>query len=99
MLISDINTAGASGDTIVSTGGLVQILLNGTWNGATVNIEKQIADDSWRTIASFTDNDFYIVESVGSAKYRTNTTHDVSAPDLVCDVTFASSQAGRVEAA
>ncbi len=99
MLISDINTAGASGSVMVSTGGLIQILLNGTWNGGTVTVEKQISDGSWAAVASFTENDFYIIESVGSARYRTNTTHAASAPDLVCDVTFSSNQSGRIEAA
>lgn len=90
MLISDINTAGASGQVIHSEGGLIQVLLNGTWNGGTVTVEKYVEEDgTWRGIASFTDNDFYIIEAVTASRFRTNTTHDASAPVLVCEVEFS----------
>lgn len=65
------------------------MLINGTWNGGSVTVEKKIADDSWRAVATVTDNDFFMVESVGPALFRTNTVHGGSAPSLVCDVEFA----------
>lgn len=90
MLISDINTAGASGSVIATEGGLIQVLLNGAWNGGTVTIEKFVEEDgSWRAVASFTDNDFHIIEAVKQSKFRTNTTHGTGAPVLVCEVEFS----------
>lgn len=100
MLISDINTAGASGQRIISTGGLIQISVSGTWNGGTVTLQRLLSDGTtWADVTSSTDDDYFIVESIGSAKYRTNTTHGGSAPVLVADVIFSSGNTGRVEAA
>lgn len=97
-LITDINTAGASGFVITVRGGLMQIALVGTWNGGTVALQKRLSDDSFETVKEWTADAWPIIETVGSGTYQFFTTQGGSAPVLKCDVTFASSQAGRVEA-
>lgn len=98
-LITDINTAGASG-LVISTGSLAQILISGTWNDGSVSIQKYVPElDSWHPFVTVTDNDMVIIEAVGSARYRTFTTHGGSATSLICQVSFHSSGYGLVEAA
>lgn len=81
MIISDINAAGASSEHINTRAGLFQLLLNGTWNGATVTLEREV-DGNWLAVGSYTDNAYDIIETVGFGKYRLNTTVDGSAPVL-----------------
>jgi hypothetical protein len=96
-LISDINTAGASGSILIARSSLMQVILNGTWNGATVQLQIQMEDDSWVTVREWTDNAFDTIETVGSAKYRMFTIVPGTAPVLKCEVKFESKSAGRVE--
>lgn len=99
MLITDINTAGTSGLEIASSSDFMQILVNGTWNGGTVEIEKYVLGaNAWFAIASFTANDYYLIETLGGGRFRTKTTHGGSAPVLTCDVTFESQNHGKIEA-
>lgn len=95
-LITDINTAGASAQIINARANMMQVLINGTWNGATVNLQKRISDGTWITVQSWTDNAYDVVETIGSATYRFNTTHGASAPDLKCDVTFDGPGSGSI---
>lgn len=95
-LINDINTAGASTQELIVSDSLMQILFSGTWADATVFLEKLLPDGTWAAVASFTADEYYIVETVGSGRYRLNTS---GTPDIKADVTFPSASAGRVEGA
>lgn len=95
-LITDINTAGASAQTINARSNMMQVLVNGTWNGGTVALQKKLPDNSWVTVQEWTANGYDIVETIGSAKYRFFTTQGGSAPDLKCDVTFDGPGSGTI---
>lgn len=93
-LIDDINVIGDSA-RIITAKGLMGITLNGTWNAATVNLQKKI-DGSWYTVKSYTDDANDIIESVGSGQYRFNTS-GLSAPNIIADVTFDGPGNGKIE--
>ena len=81
--ITDINTSGASSQVITARG-LMGVTLNGTWNSATVSLQKKIGG-SWYTIKDYTANANDVIESVGSATYRFSTS---GTPSIICEVTF-----------
>lgn len=83
--ILDINDNGPSAQLITVRSAPMQLLLNGTWSGATVTLEKLLDDGSWNAVREWTDNAYPIIETVGTGKYRMNTS---GTPSIVCDVTF-----------
>lgn len=91
MLITDINSAGASALTITARSDM-QILIAGTWAGATVSLQKYV-NSTWITVKDYTADAYDIVESIGSGVYRTFTT---GSPTLICDVTFNGINGGSV---
>jgi len=90
-LITDINSAGASAE-IITAKGLMGVTLNGSWNGATVSLQKLI-DGSWYTIKDYTSNANDLVQSIGSATYRFSTS---GTPSIICDVTFDGASSGHI---
>lgn len=87
MIISDINTAGASSEEWRCTDSEFQIVVGGTFNGGTVDVQQQITGTStWVTIASITEDSKLTVEDSNYSDYRTNTTHGGSAPSLTAEV-------------
>jgi hypothetical protein len=94
-IITDINTAGASALTIKPRSKLMQVLLSGVWNGASVSVQKLVGAE-WVTVASYTDSAFDIIETVGSGTYRTNTIVGGTAPVLVANIEFPHFSGGQV---
>ena len=92
-LITDINTSGASAQSIIANRGLMQVLISGTWSGATVALEKSVSG-SWVSVRNYTENAYEVIENVNSGEFRMTT---AGTPSLVCDVTFAGPGGGVVE--
>jgi len=96
-LITDINTSGASALTIYAGPGLFQVLISGTWSGATVALEKNVGG-SWVSVRNYTEDAYEVVENVNTGSFRMTT---AGSPSLVCDVIFPGQQLstgpGRVE--
>ena len=87
MLVTDINTAGASSDVFTAKKRMVQLTIGGTWNSGSVYIQKYIAeDDSWLTVKTIDANGMYLIEHIGGAKFRTFTVEGDSAPVLVAEL-------------
>lgn len=85
----NVNTAGASANTIDAKSGSMQIAITGTWAGATVALQRYLSDGTWQTVASFTSDSFQTVDVVRDTLFRFNTT---GSPTLKCDVLLTSGQ-------
>lgn len=86
MLITDINTAGASDIEFRATSGDWQLTVAGTWNGGSVALQKYIAEaTTWATVYTLTADAQITIEALGSAVYRTSTTHGGSVPVLIAE--------------
>lgn len=91
-LISEINTG--SSQVITARGGLMQVLISGTWNSATIPLQKNV-DGTWITVREYTEDAYEIIETVGSGQYRFGTPTG-GTPSVTCDVTFDGPGSGSI---